>query len=59
MGYRRIAEEDKDAAVAAHALGFGIPGEEREWSPRLDAGQLRVMEVDGQFASVLRLSLMP
>jgi predicted acetyltransferase len=60
VGYRRITEEEKATAAATLGLGFGIPGEVRDWSSRVDAEQLRVMEVeDGEFASVLRLSRMP
>jgi len=59
VAYRRITEEEKPAAMAALGLGFGIPAEAREWTARVDADQLRVMEVDGEFASVLRLSRMP
>jgi predicted acetyltransferase len=59
VAYRRITEVEKPAAMAALGLGFGIPAEAREWTARIDADQLRVMEVDGEFASVLRLSRMP
>lgn len=59
MAYRRITEDEQVAVAATMALGFGIPAEARDWSSRVDADQLRVVEVDGQFASVLRLSLMP
>jgi predicted acetyltransferase len=59
VAYRRITEEEKPAAMAALGLGFGMPGEVRESAARVDAEQLRVMEVDGEFASVLRRSLMP
>lgn len=59
MAYRRIGEEEKVAAMAALGLGFGVPAKARDWSTRVDTEQLRVLEVDGQFASVLRLSRMP
>jgi predicted acetyltransferase len=59
VAYRRITEEEKVAAMSALSLGFGIPSKARDWAQRVDTGQLRVLEVDGQFASVLRLSRMP
>jgi predicted acetyltransferase len=58
LTYRRITEEEKPAAIAALGLGFGVPGEDEQWAARTPAEELRVVEVDGQFASVLRVSTM-
>jgi predicted acetyltransferase len=58
VAYRRIGEEEKAAAMAVIGLGFGTPAQAREWAPQIDVRQLRVLEVDGEFASVLRLSLL-
>ena len=58
MTYRRIAEEEQAAAMAALSLGFGIPGEAEGWSSRTEPEQVRVVEVDGAFASVLRIERM-
>lgn len=58
-GYRRVAEEEKLAAMAVIGLAFGNPAQAPDWAARLDAGQLRALEVDGELASVLRLGLLP
>ncbi len=58
MTYRRIGADEQAAAMAALSLGFGAPGEAGNWSARTDVEQLRVVEVDGRFASVLRVSRM-
>jgi predicted acetyltransferase len=58
-GYRRVGEEEKLAAMAVIGLAFGNPAQARDWAAQLDAEQLRVLDVDGEPASVLRLGLLP
>jgi predicted acetyltransferase len=58
LTYRLVTEEEKLAVIAALGLGFGIPGEAEDWASRTPTEQLRVVEVDRQFASVLRVSTM-
>jgi predicted acetyltransferase len=58
VAYRRIAGDEKIAAMAVIGLAFGNPAQAREWAAPVDADQLRALEVDGELASVLRVSLL-
>ena len=58
-GYRRIGEEEKLAAIGVIGLAFGNPEQARDWAARSDTDQMRVLEVDGELTSVLRVGLLP
>jgi predicted acetyltransferase len=59
LRYRPVTEEEKPSVVAAMSLGFGIPGEAESRAEQTPSEQLRIVEDNGQFASVLRVSTMP
>jgi predicted acetyltransferase len=58
LTYRAVTEEEKSSVLAALSLGFGAPDAAEGWAERTPSEQLRVVEDDGQFASVLRVSTM-